>query len=89
MEALSLAVGIVLMLVAAIGIGFYVALVIAIPVWRMLDWLSEEEMDEETDDQVIRHVRVGRATSATTRWGGELVRRTIAHRRLPSKRGPG
>jgi hypothetical protein len=41
-EQLSLLVGIVLMLVAAIGILLYVALVIAIPVCRMLDWFSGE-----------------------------------------------
>lgn len=41
MEALSLFIGISLMLVAAIGIVFYVALVIAIPVCRLLDWLFD------------------------------------------------
>ena len=48
MEALSLAVGIILMLVAAIGIVFYVALVIAIPVCRLLDWISGEKPNERT-----------------------------------------
>lgn len=41
MEALWMFLSIVLMLVAAIGIVFYVALVIAIPVWRLLDWLFD------------------------------------------------
>lgn len=45
MEALSLAAGIILMIVAAIGILFYVALVIAIPVCRMLDWFFDREAD--------------------------------------------
>lgn len=40
MEGWSLAVGILLMLVTAIGIVGYVALVIAIPVWRLLDWFD-------------------------------------------------
>jgi len=44
-EELPLMLGIVLMLVAAIGIVLYVALVIAIPVCRMLDWFSGEPAD--------------------------------------------
>jgi hypothetical protein len=44
-EELSLMLGIVLMLVAAIGIVLYVALVIAIPACRMLDWFSGEPAD--------------------------------------------
>jgi hypothetical protein len=47
-EQLSLMIGIVLMLVAAIGIVLYVALVIAIPVCRMLDWFSGEPAGERT-----------------------------------------
>jgi len=35
-----LSIGIVLMLVAAVGVVLYVAMVIAIPVWRFLDWIS-------------------------------------------------
>ena len=45
MEELPLMLGIVLMLVAAIGSVLYVALVIAIPVCRMLDWFSGESAD--------------------------------------------
>jgi hypothetical protein len=43
---MSLMVGVVLMLVAAIGIVLYVALVIAIPVCRMLDWFSGDPARE-------------------------------------------
>ena len=50
MEGFLLAAGIILMLVAAIGIVFYVALVIAIPVCRTLDWL----FDKDTQEPVIR-----------------------------------
>jgi hypothetical protein len=42
MEELPLMFGIVAMLIAAIGIVLYVALVIAIPICRMLDWFSGE-----------------------------------------------
>jgi hypothetical protein len=49
MEGASLAVGIVLMLVAGIGIIGYVALVVAIPVCRLLDWIAGEEPKEEDD----------------------------------------
>ena len=44
-EELPLMLGSILMLVAAIGIVLYVALVIAIPVCRMLDWFSREPKD--------------------------------------------
>ena len=47
MEEVSLAVGIVLMLIAAIGIVGYVALVIAIPVCRLIDWLAGVEPQVE------------------------------------------
>jgi hypothetical protein len=75
MEGLTLAAGIILMLVAAIGIVFYVALVIAIPVCRMLDWV----FDKETDERVIRPSPFGRATRAAMKWVGEIAHRTIAY----------
>jgi hypothetical protein len=60
-EALPLMLGIVLMLVAAIGIVFYVALVIAIPVCRMLDWFSGKPDNarnaSEDSPNVIRLLR--------------------------------
>jgi hypothetical protein len=65
MEAFSLAFGIILMLVAAIGIVFYVALVIAIPVCRMLDWV----FDTEEKDLVARPSRFGT-------WARSVTRRT-------------
>ena len=75
MEALTLALGIILMLVAAIGIVFYVALVIAIPVCRMLDWL----FDNETDERVIRPSRRGQATRATMKRVGAAYHRILVH----------
>ena len=48
MEAFALAVGVILMLVAAVGIVFYVALVIAIPVCRFLDWITGADPSERT-----------------------------------------
>lgn len=47
MESVSLMAGIILMLVAAVGIPLYVALVIAIPVCRTLDWLFDQPSSEE------------------------------------------
>lgn len=41
-----LSISIVLMFVAVVGAVLYVALVIAIPVWRMLDWLSPDGRHE-------------------------------------------
>ena len=41
-EQLALMVGLVLMIVVPIGILLYVALVIAIPVCRMLDWFTDQ-----------------------------------------------
>jgi hypothetical protein len=55
-EELSLMLGIILMLVAAIGIVFYVALVIAIPVCRLLDWFSDKEPDERRAPPRPSHV---------------------------------
>jgi hypothetical protein len=52
MEAVSLLLGILLMLVAAVGIVFYVALVIAIPVCRLLDWLAGEEPNQAKDQSL-------------------------------------
>jgi hypothetical protein len=52
MEAVSLFLGIVLMLVAAVGIVLYVALVIAIPVCRLLDWLFGEEADKRASHRL-------------------------------------
>ena len=43
MREFMFAVGVVLMLVAAIGPILYVALVIAIPACRLIDWLAGEE----------------------------------------------
>jgi hypothetical protein len=47
MESVSMMAGITLMLVAAVGILLYVALVIAIPVCRALDWLFDRPSSEE------------------------------------------
>lgn len=63
MEALPLMVGVVLMLVAAVGIVLYVALVIAIPVCRMLDWFSGEPTgarNPSSDTPYIVRLIVGR-----------------------------
>lgn len=46
MDELPLMVGIVVMLVAAAGSVLYVALVIAIPVCRALDWFADPKPDE-------------------------------------------
>lgn len=46
MEELSLMLGIILMMVAPLGIMLYVALVIAIPVCRTLDWFFNPRTDE-------------------------------------------
>lgn len=43
MAAVSLAINISLMLIAVIGLVLYVALVITIPVVRLLDWLAWEQ----------------------------------------------
>jgi hypothetical protein len=77
MEALSLAAGIVLMIVASIGIVLYVALVIAIPVCRMLEWF----FDEETKERPIRPSRLGRLARAVSRWWGGLTGHTFTHHR--------
>jgi hypothetical protein len=66
MDALSLAVGIILMLVAAVGTVLYVALVIAIPVCRVLDWLFQED-----------ETRVARPSWLAT-WTRSVTRRTMA-----------
>jgi hypothetical protein len=81
MEALSLAFGIILMLVAAVGIVLYVALVIAIPVCRLLDWLAGEEPGRANGRPALRDAgpttrrlptglaRIGRlAGSASRQW---------------------
>lgn len=47
MEAASMMAGVILMIIAAVGILLYVALVIAIPVCRMLDWLFDRPSSEE------------------------------------------
>jgi hypothetical protein len=82
MEGLTLATGIILMLVAAIGVVFYVGLVIAIPVCRLLDWF----FDKETDEPVSRPSRVGRLRSAASKWACEVVRRTVAYCRRDDRR---
>jgi hypothetical protein len=66
MEATSLFVGIILMMVAVIGIFLYAALVIAIPVCRMLDWF----FNQEPRDRAVQSSRHGRAMRATIRWLG-------------------
>jgi len=53
MEAASLFFGIILMMIAAVGIVLYVALVIAIPVCRLLDWLFVEEADKLTSHRLV------------------------------------
>jgi hypothetical protein len=47
-EQTLLMLGIVMMLVAPVGIVLYVALVIAIPVCRALDWLFGSATDEQS-----------------------------------------
>jgi hypothetical protein len=76
MEALSLAAGIILMIVAAIGMVLYMALVVVIPVCRVLDWL----FDKETKERPIRPSRLSRVTRAVTRWLGEIAEHTFVHR---------
>jgi len=56
MEAFSLAAGVILMLVAAIGIVLYVALVIAIPVCRFIDWIGGERPDAPPRQATARRV---------------------------------
>lgn len=46
--------GLTLMLVAAIGVILYVALVIAIPVCRMLDWFSRGQVTHERLPGLLR-----------------------------------
>jgi hypothetical protein len=46
MSQLSVMLGLMIVVAAAIGGLLYVALVIAIPVCRMLDWLSPAPTDE-------------------------------------------
>jgi hypothetical protein len=48
MEQLSLMLSIIVMLVAAVGAMLYVALVIAIPVCRALDWFTDPKSEEST-----------------------------------------
>ena len=87
MEALSLAFGVILMLVAAVGILLYVALVIAIPVCRLLDWLAGEEPGRANGRPTLRD-----AGSTTHRLPtglariGRLVGFASPQRRSPSDR---
>ena len=79
MEGLSLALGIVLMLVAAIGGLCYVALVIAIPVCRLLDWFAPGDPALNPDPQ-----RPGRTNPwRTPALASRLYARVIV--RLPRK----
>ncbi|MCC6180042.1 MAG: hypothetical protein IT305_32410 [Chloroflexi bacterium] len=57
MEALSLMLGLILMLVASIAIVLYVALVVTIPVWRTLDWLSALPIRERVAGLASTHQR--------------------------------
>lgn len=47
MESVMLMLGLVLMLATPIGIVLYVALVIAIPACRMLDWFFVSEPEDQ------------------------------------------
>jgi hypothetical protein len=80
MEGLTLATGIILMLVAAIGIVFYVALVIAIPVCRMLDWL----FDKDRKTPVIRPSHSGARMRIMPRRVTAIARRihVYCHRKI-------
>ena len=82
MEAPSLFVGIILMMVAAIGIFLYAALVIAIPVCRLLDWFFHEE----STDRMSHLSRLGRAMSATMKWLGEVTHGILTHFQNHSER---
>jgi hypothetical protein len=81
MEAASLFVGIMLMLVAATGIVLYVALVIAIPVCRLLDWLFGEEADERTSRRLV----VPTPRSGLMRLIGRVAGRTAPPRQPEGK----
>jgi hypothetical protein len=76
MEQLSLMIGIVLMLVAGIGILLYVSLVIAIPACRLLDWF----FGAHDDVRVVHHpsFRPDRAAYLST-----VVKRGLARLRRP------
>lgn len=56
MEDLRLVLSFVLMVIAVIGIPLYVALVIAIPIWRGLDWLTRRKVGKgpELDSARLR-----------------------------------
>ena len=72
MESLSLMLGIVLMIVAALGILGYVALVIAIPVCRLIDWIGGPDAEKQAARQMRTQPslrsrlrsRIGRRASA-------------------------
>ena len=87
MEALSLAFGVILMLVAAIGIPLYVALVIAIPVCRLFDWLAGEEPGRTNGRPALRVVRppTPRLPTGLARIG-RLVGSAVPWRRAPRDR---
>ena len=82
MEAPSLLVGIILMMVAAIGILLYAALVIAIPVCRLLDWL----FDDPTKERVIRPSRISGLFRSVAKWLTSLAERTLMNRRHHDER---
>ncbi|MGE3511806.1 MAG: hypothetical protein AB7N65_23310 [Vicinamibacterales bacterium] len=70
MEQISLMLGIVLMLTTAIGIVLYVALVIAIPLCRLLDWLSPSPSPDQPKPALRRR-------ASLLAWPGWLRRRRI------------
>ena len=80
MEGFLLAAGIILMLVAAIGIVFYVALVIAIPVCRTLDWL----FDNDRKEPLIRPSHSGARMRILPRRVAAIARRVYGccHRKI-------
>jgi hypothetical protein len=87
MEALSLAFGVILMLVAAVGTLLYVALVIAIPVCRLFDWLAGEEPGPTNGRPAARTARppTRRLPTGLARIG-RLAGSAIPRRRSPNDR---
>lgn len=75
MEGLSLAIGIVLMLVAAIGALCYVALVLAIPVCRLLDGLNATDPSLHPSRQRHGPAPLARLVSSFSRLGAHRIPR--------------
>jgi hypothetical protein len=69
-EEQTLMLGVILMLVAGIGILMYAALVIAIPVCRMLDWFTHK-------DEGIVELRVARRRTSLLSRLSHATRRVL------------